>query len=31
MTQAVRVLSAVAFDVAHFDATGRADPAVRVL
>ena len=31
MAQAVRVLSAVAFDVAHFDATGRADPAVRVL
>ena len=28
---AVKVLSAVAFDAAHFDETGRADPAVRVL
>ncbi len=31
MVKAVRVLSAVAFDAAHFDETGRADPAVRVL
>ena len=31
MVQAVKVLSAVAFDAAHFDETGRADPAVRVL
>lgn len=31
MVQAVKVLSAVAFDAAGFDATGRADPAVRVL
>jgi hypothetical protein len=31
VVQAVKVLSAVAFDAAHFDATGRADPAVRVL
>ena len=31
MVQAVKVLSAVAFDAAHFDATGQADPAVRVL
>jgi hypothetical protein len=31
VVQAVKVLSAVAFDVAHFDETGRADPAVRVL
>ena len=31
MVQAVKVLSAVAFDAAHFDETGRADPAVKVL
>jgi len=31
VAKAVKVLSAVAFDVANFDATGRADPAVRVL
>jgi len=31
VVQAVKVLSAVAFDAAHFDETGRADPAVRVL
>jgi len=31
VVQAVKVLSAVAFDAAHFDDTGRADPAVRVL
>lgn len=31
MVQAVKVLSAVAFDAAGFDATGRADPAVKVL
>ncbi len=31
MAQAVRVLTAVAFDVAHFEASGSADPAVRVL
>lgn len=31
MVQAVKVLSAVAFDAAHFNATGRADPSVRVL
>ncbi len=31
MVKAVKVLSAVAFDAAHFDETGRADPAVRVL
>ncbi len=31
MVQAVKVLSAVAFDAAHFEATGQADPAVRVL
>jgi hypothetical protein len=31
VVQAVKVLSAVAFDAAHFDATGRADPAVKVL
>ena len=31
MVQAVKVLSAVAFDAAHFDESGRADPAVRVL
>jgi hypothetical protein len=31
VVQAVRVLTAVAFDAAGFEATGRADPAVRVL
>jgi hypothetical protein len=31
VVQAVKVLSAVAFDAAHFDATGQADPAVKVL
>ncbi len=31
MVQAVKVLSAVMFDAAHFEETGRADPAVRVL
>jgi hypothetical protein len=31
VVQAVKVLSAVAFDAAQFDETGRADPAVRVL
>jgi hypothetical protein len=31
VVQAVKVLSAVAFDAAHFEATGSADPAVRVL
>jgi hypothetical protein len=31
VVKAVKVLSAVAFDAAHFDETGRADPAVRVL
>jgi hypothetical protein len=31
VVQAVKVLSAVAFDAAHFEATGQADPAVRVL
>ena len=31
MVQTVKVLSAVAFDAAHFEATGQADPAVRVL
>ena len=31
MVQAVKVLSAVAFDAASFDATGRVDPSVRVL
>jgi len=31
VVQAVKVLSAVAFDVAHFEQTGAADPAVRVL
>jgi hypothetical protein len=31
VVKAVKVLSAVAYDVAHFDETGLADPAVRVL
>jgi len=31
VVQAVKVLSAVAFDVAHFESTGTADPAIRVL
>jgi hypothetical protein len=31
VVQAVKVLSAVAFDAAHFEATGLADPAVKVL
>jgi hypothetical protein len=31
VVKAVKVLSAVAFDAAHFEETGRADPAVRVL
>jgi hypothetical protein len=31
VVQAVKVLSAVAFDAAHFEQTGSADPAVRVL